>query len=173
MRRWALAGCAAVALIGCGGGSSTDGLLSASALPEMHSTTSRLDATGLAQSTPIRGLAQRLDQWGLRRAAAREFTGVGGPLDHVVSRTAEFEDADGAAAYVRTLVARRDAYLGPGADARRVAGGWILRQPACGCHPQPPTLIELLRHGAQVHWLSVSGRAATVARARGLATHLL
>jgi hypothetical protein len=174
---------AAAILAACGSssaGRSPDGtaeaastLLPASALPGMRATTTDLSATTLTQATPIPGLAKRLTGWGMQGAAAREFTRVGGALDHVVSRNVAFATPRGAAGYLEELVAQRDAYLGPGADLHRVAGGWIIRQPMCGCHPQPPTLIALLRDGARVRWLSVSGRDATPARTRALTHELL
>jgi hypothetical protein len=148
-------------------------LLPASSLPGMHAATTDLDAAALTQATPIPGLAERLSGWRMRGAAVREFTGVHGALDHVVSRNVAFATPRGAAGYLDELVARRGAYLGPGAALYRVAGGWIIRQPTCGCHPEPPTLIAVLRDGARVRWLSVSGRDATVARTRELTHNVL
>jgi hypothetical protein len=173
VRRWALVFLAAAILAGCGAGAEPPApLLAADALPELHAVTRTLDAAGLAQATPIPGLRERLGEWGLRRAGEREFTGVGRRLDHVVARTVDFAEPAGAAAYQRTLVADTARYLGAGARTGRVPAGWLIRAPSCGCRAQPPTLIAVLRRGERVGWLSISGRAATAARARRLAGRL-
>jgi hypothetical protein len=177
VRRWA-AGClgaAALAAGGCGAAATATApapLLEADALPELHAATRTLDAAGLAQATPLPGLRGRLGEWGLVRAGEREFTGRGQKLDHVVARTVDFAEPAGAAAYERALVDGTASYLGAGAETSRVAGGWLIRAPSCGCRPAPPTLIAVVRRGGRVGWLSISGEAATAARARRLTERL-
>jgi plasmid stabilization system protein ParE len=175
VRRAALAAVAAATLLaaGCGGAAEPPTpLLSADALPGLHAVTRTLDAAGLAQATPLPGLRERLGEWGLRRAGEREFTGAGRDLDHVVARTVDFAEPDGAAAYQRALVTGTAGYLGSGAHRGRVPAGWLIRAPSCGCRPRPPTLIVVLRRGERVGWLSISGQAATAARVRALAGRL-
>jgi hypothetical protein len=178
VRRWALGclGAAALAAGGCGGEAATvpspAPLLDADALPELRAATRTLDAAGLAQATPLPRLRERLGEWGLVRAGEREFTGRGRGLDHVVARTVDFAEPAGATAYQRALVDGTASYLGAGAGTGRVTGGWLIRAPSCGCRPAPPTLIAVVRRGGRVGWLSISGKAATAARARRLAEGL-
>ena len=151
-------------------------LLPARALPELHSTARALDRGALALATPIPGLRDRLAGWGFRRAGEREFTGRSRDLSHVVARTVDFARPAGAVAYARTLAAQTTSYLGSGAEVRtlRLDGrtGWLIRAPNCGCHPQPPALIVLVRRGARVSFLSAAGDAASPRRVRALARGL-
>jgi hypothetical protein len=151
-------------------------LLPARALPELHSTARALDRPALALATPIPGLRDRLEGWGFRRAGEREFTGRSRDLAHVVARTVDFARTAGAAAYARTLAAHTTSYLGSGAEVRRLRldgrTGWLIRAPVCGCHPQPPTLIVLVRRGTRVSFLSAAGDAASPRRVRALARGL-
>jgi hypothetical protein len=170
---------AVLATAGCGGAerkAEPAPLLSAAALPGLHPTTRSLDARALAQSTPLPGLLGRLDAWGFVRAGEREFSGRSRGLNHVVARTVDFSAAAGAAAYARKVVNGTDAYIGPGATVsrQRIGGraGWLIRAAPCGCHPQPPTLILVGQRASRVSWLSVSGPAATAARARTLFARL-
>ena len=68
-----------------------------------------------------------------------------------MARTVDFARPAGAVAYARTLAAPTTSYLGSGAEVRalRLDGrtGWLIRAPNCGCHPQPPALIVLVRRG--------------------------
>ncbi|HEX7297601.1 MAG TPA: hypothetical protein VF257_01255 [Solirubrobacteraceae bacterium] len=170
--RWPALAALALVLAGCGAAEAPAPLLSASALPGLHQASRPLDAAALAAATPLPGLRGRLKEWRLRRAGEREFTGVARSLTHVVARTVDFSEPAGAAAYQRALVAGADRYLGRGAQRARMDDGWLIRAPACSCRPQPPTLIAVVRHGARVGWLSVSGPAATAARTRALAGRL-
>lgn len=166
---------AALLLAGCGAAADAPDpapLLAADTLPGLHAVARTLDAAGLAQATPLPGLRERLHEWGLLRAGEREFTGRGRKLDHVVARTVDFSGAAGAAAYQRALVDGTASYLGAGAEIDRVPGGWLIRAPSCGCRPSPPTLIAVVRRGGRVAWLSISGEAATTARALRLTARL-
>jgi hypothetical protein len=170
--RWPALAALALVVAGCGAAQAPAPLLSASALPGLHEASRPLDAAALAAATPLPGLRGRLQEWRLRRAGEREFTGVARALTHVVARTVDFAEPAGAAAYQRALVTGADRYLGAGAQPARMHDGWLIRAPDCGCHPQPPTLIAVVRRGARVSWLSVSGPAATAARTRALAAQL-
>jgi len=183
LRRLAAGATAAAGLAACGAAAphppvaaSPAPLLPARALPELHSTARSLDRGALALATPIPGLRARLEGWGFRRAGEREFTGRSHDLAHVVARTVDFARADGAAAYARTLASQTTSYLGSGAEVRtmRLDGraGWLIRAPNCGCHPQPPALIVLVRRGARVSFLSAAGDAASPGRVRALARGL-
>jgi len=82
----------------------------------------------------------------------------------------------GATASARALVRGVADYLGAGArtSALRPArgDGWIIRPPACGCRPGPPTPIAVLPQSKLTAWLSLTGDDTTPDRVRALALAL-
>jgi hypothetical protein len=163
-------------LAGCGSGAAAPPpeattsapVLAASAAPALRSTARRLDAGALAIATPVPGLRDRLTGWGLRGAAEREFTGTDRDLSHIVARTVDFRSGTGARAYGRAIVAGAASYLGTGSSSTPLqAGGrsgWFVRASGCGCRPEPPTVVAVLRDGPRVSWLSITGTGATRGR---------
>lgn len=140
-------------------------VLAASAVPRIHSVTSRMSATDLAKDAQIRGLAAKIASWGYLGGRQRTFQGESHHLTLVISRALMFRDAAGAQRYAAFVREHGAAFFGAGVQARRLTGhrlsGWLFTLPSCACHMANPALIGVLNAGSRVIWLEINGPAAT------------
>lgn len=167
--------------VGCGGtaaGQSTPApplpVLPSAALPHLTPTDSQLSAVDLTHDAPITGFAERLSQWGYRGGTQRVFRGSKGDFTNVVSRTLEFDSAEGAAAYVKLVNDRVAAFYGRGSKVAPLSdggrSGYLIQAAPCGCHRETPVFLAVLSAGRRVTWLYGTGPGAHAAGLRALLT---
>ncbi|HEY7196704.1 MAG TPA: hypothetical protein VH306_05935 [Gaiellaceae bacterium] len=168
---------AVVVVPGCGsgGGGETGALpvLSGSTLPTLAADTHPVDAAGLSSDAdPKADLEGRLGDWGFSHGTERVFQGESERLDRVVSRTLEFDSAEGASSYVDYLGGHPDLFYGVGSTAKRFAlggrAGYLVDAASCACHRAAPTLVAVLARGNRVTYLEANGGAVTDASVRRL-----
>jgi hypothetical protein len=151
----------------CGGQASAKAeppaVLPASAVPYLPSSFRALDADALAKADGILALSDHLDGWGFRSAAQRTFQGQSQKLQIVVSRTVDFDTADGARQYLDFLQKHVDTVYGQttlkplSSDGRT---GVIGTPQACACHMASASILAMLRRGSRVTFLELTGPKA-------------
>jgi hypothetical protein len=151
-------------------------VLSASAVPGVPSTTTRLTVAELAKDASIPGLAARLRAFGFEVGRERTFQGESRHLTHVVSRALAFRTADGAAGFVEFVRANARAYFGSGVSVRPLAvgpwRGWLFSPAACACHLANPDYVDVVQDGRSLVWLDINGPDATPELLRTLLAHV-
>jgi hypothetical protein len=160
--------------VGCGGpatqptsmvSSAALPVLAASAVPGIHSVTSRLSAKDLAKDALIRGFVAKIASWGYLGGRQRTFQGESHHLTLVISRALMFREAAGAQRYTAFVREHEAAFFGAGVQPRRLTGhhlsAWLFALPSCACHMANPALIGVLNAGSRVFWLEINGPAAT------------
>ena len=162
-----LAALLTVLLAGCGGVSETSApepppTLAPGSLPELNEQARTLDAALLAaDSFEPDALAVLLDEAGYVVGSEREFFGRGTTFDHVVARTLRFEDAEGAAAYVKWVEAHAEDFLGrtnPEPPLGLGEADALFSLQRCDvCKKQQPTFLAAWREGGTVAFLLGAG----------------
>ncbi len=170
MRPWPAALAALALLSACGttsaGSTDAAGLLSASAVPGIPYTTTALSVGELAKDASIPDLASKISALGYVQGSERTFQGESKHLTFVVSRSLEFKDAAGAAAYVGMVHDNATAYFGVAVVQPLVAQGrqgWQFLPSACACHLANPVIVGAVSSGRDVAWLEINGPDATPA----------
>jgi hypothetical protein len=167
--RFALLAVVVALLVGCGASRDSDlGLLPASAVPELESTTQEVTAEDLAADFGAQGPSFV----GFQAGRERVFQGESHDLDRVVSRTLAFENATDARAYVTYFRTHVALAYGSGTTATPLESegrrGFLIDPAACACHRAEPTLTAVVAEGARVTYLEVNGGGAKQDRLEGL-----
>ena len=146
-------------------------VLPAAAVSYLPSSAKTLDAGGLAQADGLPALSDHLNGWGFRSAAQRTFQGQSKKLQIVVSRTVDFDSADGARRYLDYLQQNVDTVYGQTTlepQSSRGRTGVVGKPQACACHMAAATYLAMLRRGSRVTFLEMTGPAATASLLRQL-----
>jgi hypothetical protein len=156
-------------LVGCGGSSeSGPAVLSASAVPELESTTEQVTAEDLAADFGANGPSFA----GFLIGRERVFQGESHDLDRVVSRTLSFENAEDARDYMAYFRTHLALVYGAGTSATPLESegrtGFLVDPAACPCHRAEPTLTALVANGERVTYLELNGGGAKPDRLKGL-----
>jgi hypothetical protein len=164
-----------LAAAACGGQASAraepPAVLPASAVPYLPSSARALDADGLARADGLPALSSHLGAWGFRSAAQRTFQGQSNKLQIVVSRTVDFDSADGARQYLDFLQRNVDTVYGQTTlkpATSRGRSGVVGEPQACACHMASASILAMLRHGSRVTFLELTGPKANASALRQL-----
>jgi len=166
------AGAAALALTlaitACGGSpgraATPSGVLPVAAVTGLAVATQPLTGQDVQKDSTAPDLAARLAGWGYVGGWQRTFQGESRRLTLVVSRSLQFRNSPGAAAFVAYMHQRVGSFY-PFALTRPLSmpgrSGWVIRPPLCACHMATPLIVGVTAQGRKVSWLEINGPQAS------------
>ena len=157
---------ACLLLAACGGREEVPlPVLPASAVPGLKSSTEDVEFRDLVADFGATEKNFEGKFTGFVRGRERVFQGESHRFDRVVSRTLEFEDADGARTYDSFYGAHVAAAFGTGTTKSAIRSrdrtGYLIDAASCACHRAEPTLAAVVARGTRVSYLEVNGGGAT------------
>jgi len=140
------------------------GVLPTAAVTGLAVVTQPLTGRDVQKDSTAPDLAARLDRWGYVGGWQRTFQGESRRLTLVVSRSLQFRNSPGAAAFVAYMHQKVGSFY-PFALVSPLSmpgrSGWVIRPPLCGCHMATPLVVGVTAQGRKVSWLEINGPQAT------------
>jgi len=140
------------------------GVLPTAAVTGLAVVTQPLTGRDVQKDSTVPDLAARLDRWGYVGGWQRTFQGESRRLTLVVSRSLQFRNSPGAAAFVAYVHQKVGSFY-PFALTRPLSipgrSGWVIRPPLCACHMATPLIVGVTAQGRTVSWLEINGPQAS------------
>lgn len=168
----------ALAVTACGSSpdraAAPSGVLPTAAVAGLAVVTQPLTGRDVQKDSTAPDLAARLDRWGYVGGWQRTFQGESRRLTLVVSRSLQFKNSPGAAAFVAYMHQKVGSFYPFALTSRLIMpgrSGWVIRPPLCGCHMANPLVVGVTAQGRKVSWLEINGPEATTRLLTRLLAH--